>query len=92
MPATVTVEYQGDVAIEKQIQERLEQALKEYDSGLHVSVSGSAWQDILEIKVSSGEQVDGVKRLDRHRTVDKIVEEACHMVKVSTANERKRAS
>lgn len=90
MPATVTVKYLGDEKIEGQIRERLEEELKEYDSSWRVSVLGSAWNDIWEIKVvgSGYGQEHSVKKLDGHQTVEKLVEEAVHMVKVADRNEQ----
>jgi hypothetical protein len=91
MPATITVRYLGDEGMEEQIRERLEQELKAYDASWRVSVLGSAGNNIWEIKVMGGAgQETSVKRLEAHQTVDKIAEEASHMVKI--ASQQKLAS
>jgi hypothetical protein len=84
MPATVTVKYLGDEKVEKSIRVGLEAALKDYEDRWRVSVLGSAGSDFWEIKV---EQPQGgqhwVKKLDAHQTVEKVVEEATHMVRLA---------
>jgi hypothetical protein len=83
MAAVVTVKDLGDAGFETQIRERLEQELKGYDTSSRVSISrpaGNLW----EIKIEGTDvQGHGVTRLEAYQTVDKIVEEAVHMVKVA---------
>jgi hypothetical protein len=91
MPATITVKYLGDEAIEKQIRERLEQELRVYDASWRVTVLGSEGNDRWEIKVYGDDGlVHGVRRLEADQTVDKIAAEAAHMVKI--ASQQKLAS
>jgi hypothetical protein len=83
MSATVTVKYLGDERVEKSIRDGLQAALKDYEDRW-VSVLGSAGSDLWEIKVQQPEGVEhSVKRLKANETVEKIVEEATHMVRLA---------
>ena len=91
MSAAITVKYLGNERLENQIRERLEQDLSMHDDGWRVTVLGSEGNDRWEIKVyGSDGLVHGVKKLDADQTVNKIAEEAAHMVKV--ASQQKLAS
>jgi hypothetical protein len=84
MPATVTVGYLGDAAVERQIREGMEKELEMYDPSWHVSILGSAWNDTWVIKLTGGEgQVHSVKKLNAHQTVVMVIEEAAHMVRTA---------
>jgi len=92
MPPTITAKYLGDKGAEKEIRERLKRELRDYAADWRISILGvtgsDSWQ--IEIEDSADERKYRVtKTLAANQTIDKIVQEATHMIE--TAQRQKSA-
>jgi hypothetical protein len=92
MPPTITAKYLGDKQTEKEIRKRLKRELRDYAGDWRISVLGETGSDRwrIEVEDSADERKPRVtKILAANQTVDKIVQEATHMIE--TAQRQKSA-